>query len=947
MEQIKEKKWWFVGAIGLMLVILLTGLLFNFSSVGKNLIEGIGKNAAKSVKLTYDYIGGNKGNNQLKLKKGEVLKLKKGEIGSTSKEKTYLVYINAGQKCTQNPDSCAYCIDITKPLFNTYTNGPTGTSANRDLVALPNSNAWKSLGSNAQNLVTLILLYGYPNKDGKISAEKYIATQVLIWEVQQGYRTDFNSTSSSSPFYKKWVNRSETSPINFPTVKKTYESIIKEASNHSKLPSLSGNVNLKYNASTKKYEAKLTDSSGLLSNGYTVSCSSNITCKIVGNDLIIESDKPVKSDKVTITKKVPKIRKGAVVIGLDKENTQKAIVGVPPVNPVKKDIVIGSSTGGLKIIKTSEDGKVSGIEFKITGPGFSGTKKTNADGVIEISPIAPGKYVIEEVNPGSQYDKPKSVTVTVNDDSIVKEVGFNNVLKSNSSLKILKVDENGTAISGASMVLYKKSQLSLGSSDSILGKIFGLATSIIKNVVPIDAWITNGEPHIVDSSKVTPGKYTICEVTPPPGYEPDDETLLPCQTIEVKTKDEQVPVEFKNQPTKTRILKVDENGKPMAGIKMQILDVAKKKVLREFTTTDSEDGVIIIKLYKGVSYYLREVDVPEGYQKHDDQLFVAGGAGDNLIKTTVKMVNKPTEVEISKTDITDGKLIEGAKLYIVDSNGSPVHEWTTKAGKVETIKKLPAGKYKLCEEAAPEGYMVADCVDFEVKANEKITKVKMENKPINIKVIKIDAETKKPLAGAELQLVDPEDNNKVLETWTTDGNPHQIKAKVTLGKIYTIVESKAPEGYVATSVQFNAGDTETVEFTNNKTGIEVIKLDSETGNIVKGAHLQLYDDKGKLIEEWDTTDEVKTITGLNLGTEYTIKETKIPNGYKAQKAITKFKLVDSNQEIVIYNNPIVPTNPVVPVKNTAASTSIIIIVAGAVLMIGGVGALIFLKKKEG
>ena len=58
-------------------------------------------------------------------------------------------------------------------------------------------------------------------------------------------------------------------------------------------------------------------------------------------------------------------------------------------------------------------------------------------------------------------------------------------------------------------------------------------------------------------------------------------------------------------------------------------------------------------------------------------------------------------------------------------------------------------------------------------------------------------------------------------------------------------------------------------------------------------------------------------------------------------------MVDSNQEVVIYNNPIVPTNPVVPVKNTAASTSIIIIVAGAVLMIGGVGALIFLKKKEG
>lgn len=942
MEQIKEKKWWFVGAIGLMLVILLTGLLFNFSSVGKNLIEGVGKNAStNTVKLGYAYIGGNAGNNQLKLKKGEVLKLKKGEIGSTSKEKTYLVYINAGEKCTKNPMACAYCIDITKPLFNTYTNGPTGTSAYRDLVALPNSNAWKSLGSNAQNLVTLILLYGYPNKDGKISAEKYIATQVLIWEVQQGYRTDFNSTSSSSPFYKKWVNRSETSPINFPTVKKTYESIIKEASNHSKLPSLSGNVNLKYNASTKKYEAKLTDSSGLLSNGYTVSCSSNITCKIVGNDLIIESDKPVKSDKVTITKKVPKIRKGAVVIGLDKENTQKAIVGVPPVNPVKKDIVIGSSTGGLKIIKTSEDRKVSDIEFKISGPGFNGTKKTDSKGVIEISPLAPGVYTIEEVNPGSQYEKPKTMTITVTDNNTVQEVGFNNIIKNNSTLKILKVDENGTAIANATMQLFKKSQLTLGSSDSILGKIFSLAASAIKNVIPIDTWVTTGEPHIVDASKITPGKYTVCEITPPPGYEPDDDTILPCQTVEVKSKDEQVTVTFKNQPTKTRFLKVDENNKPMAGIKMQILDLTKKKVIYEFTTTDSEEGVIVPKLYKGVSYYLREVDVPEGYQKHDDQLFVAGGAGDNLIKTTVKMVNKPTEVEISKTDITDGKLIEGAKLYIVDSNGSPVHEWTTKAGKVETIKKLPAGKYKLCEEAAPEGYMVADCVDFEVKADAKINKVKMENKPINIKVIKIDAETKKPLSGAELQLIDPEDNNKVLETWTTDGNPHQIKAKLTIGKMYTIAETKAPDGYVAAEIQFNAGDTETVEFVNNKTGIEVIKLDSVTGNIVKGAHLQLFDDKGKLIEEWDTTDEVKTIYGLKLGTEYTIKETKLPSGYKAQKDTTKFKLVDSTQEVVIYNNP------VVPVKNTAASTSIIIIVAGAVLMIGGVGALIFLKKKEG
>ena len=926
-----------------MLVILLTGLLFNFSSVGKNLIEGIGKNAStNTVKLGYAYIGGNAGNNELKVKK--VIPLKKGSIGSNGKEKTYLVYINAGEKCTKNPMACAYCIDITKPLFNTYTNGPSGTSATRNLVTPTSDNEWKNLGKEAQNLISLILLYGYPNKDGKISAEKYIATQVLIWEVQQGYRTSFNSTSSTSPFYQLWVDRPDTKPIKFTEVKRLYGEIVKDAASHSALPSISGSVNLKYNASTKRYEAKLTDHNGLLSSGkYTVTtCPKDVTCTISGNDLLITSKDAVKSGKVTITKNVPTIiRKGMLVIDPNSKDTQKAIVGVPDVKPMTKDLNIGSSTGGLKIIKTSEDGNVSDIEFKISGPGFNGTKKTDSKGVIEISPLAPGVYTIEEVNPGSQYEKPKTMTVTVTDNNTVQEVGFNNIIKNNSTLKILKVDENGTAIANATMQLFKKSQLTLGSSDSILGKIFSLAASAIKNVIPIDTWVTTGEPHIVDASKITPGKYTVCEITPPPGYEPDDDTILPCQTVEVKSKDEQVTVTFKNQPTKTRFLKVDENNKPMAGIKMQILDLTKKKVIYEFTTTDSEEGVIVPKLYKGVSYYLREVDVPEGYQKHADQVFVAGGAGDNLIKTTVKMVNNPTVVEISKTDITDGELIEGAKLYILDSNGATVHEWTTKAGKVETIKKLPAGKYKLCEETAPEGYMVADCVDFEVKADAKINKVKMENKPINIKVIKIDAETKKPLSGAELQLIDPEDNNKVLETWTTDGNPHQIKAKLTIGKMYTIAETKAPDGYVATEIQFNAGDTETVEFVNNKTGIEVIKLDSVTGNIVKGAHLQLFDDKGKLIEEWDTTDEVKTIYGLKLGTEYTIKETKLPSGYKAQKDTTKFKLVDSTQEVVIYNNP------VVPVKNTAASTSVIIIVAGAVLMIGGVGALIFLKKKEG
>ena len=120
MEQIKEKKWWFVGAIGLMLVILLTGLLFNFSSVGKNLIEGIGKNAAtKTVEVSYDYFkGGSKPDAyQIALQPKNDVSIKNGTL---KKGKNYLVFINAGGKCRSDRKYCAFCLDQSVTLFLEY-----------------------------------------------------------------------------------------------------------------------------------------------------------------------------------------------------------------------------------------------------------------------------------------------------------------------------------------------------------------------------------------------------------------------------------------------------------------------------------------------------------------------------------------------------------------------------------------------------------------------------------------------------------------------------------------------------------------------------------------------------------------------------------------------------------------------------------------------------------
>lgn len=119
------------------------------------------------------------------------------------------------------------------------------------------------------------------------------------------------------------------------------------------------------------------------------------------------------------------------------------------------------------------------------------------------------------------------------------------------------------------------------------------------------------------------------------------------------------------------------------------------------------------------------------------------------------MTDLPTEVEISKTDITGSNELAGAKLYVVSPNGETIEEWTS-TGKTKKISGLPVGKgYKLCEETAPDGYLTAECVEFEVKENGT-SKVEMKDELMKITIVKVDSITGEKLSGAELQLIDPE-----------------------------------------------------------------------------------------------------------------------------------------------------------------------------------------------
>lgn len=91
----------------------------------------------------------------------------------------------------------------------------------------------------------------------------------------------------------------------------------------------------------------------------------------------------------------------------------------------------------------------------------------------------------------------------------------------------------------------------------------------------------------------------------------------------------------------------------------------------------------------------------------------------------IEMKDDVTKVEISKTDIS-GKELPGAKLTILDNDGKVVESWTS-TDKPYYIEKLPVGNYTLREESAPEGYLVAEDVKFEVKDTGEIQKVVMKD----------------------------------------------------------------------------------------------------------------------------------------------------------------------------------------------------------------------------
>lgn len=312
-------------------------------------------------------------------------------------------------------------------------------------------------GRTMKTLLGRIMQYGYQGNlsldwrsQNKADADKLahmMATQVLVWETVVGERdADFNHVDPGSADAVKSVYR--TSHPLYSRFSAYYDSIEASVKKHTVVPSFmdrseeaAQTVELSWDGG--RYTATLTDTNGVLGEYAFSSAQSDMTFAVDGNDLTISAE-TASADGVTITAVRNNTRQGVLVWSdghYGPDGTMQDVVTFRDTvsDPMYAYLHLKVGYGSVKIIKTSEDGEVSGISFTVSGNGTEQTVTTNADGEMQLDDLLPGAYTVTEQS-SDRYEPQEVRQVTVISGQVAT-VTFHNTLK-RGSLEVIKTSED-------------------------------------------------------------------------------------------------------------------------------------------------------------------------------------------------------------------------------------------------------------------------------------------------------------------------------------------------------------------------------------------------------------------------------------------------------------------------------------------------------------------------
>ena len=760
---------------------------------------------------------------------------------------------------------------------------------------------WNSTidGPTIKLLIGRILQYGYT---GQISLNwrsqraedadrlsHLVATQLLVWETIVGERdAEFNHVTVPAEYDSVKEIVSDTHPLR-EQIFAYYNSMVANVQAHTDVPSFCGQT-LEMQWDGSQYIATLTDTNGVLSQFSFSASKPGIQFSVSGNDLIVTAAE-APGEPVTITaSKNNSMRRGVVTWSDDIYGPDGGIQDVvcytqSVSDPVEDTFTVTVSFGSVKIVKTSEDGIVEGITFRIIGEGIDQTVTTGANGEIQIDNLVPGEYVVAE----QTYDKynlqePQHITV-VNGQTAT--VTFSNTLR-RGHLSVTKTAEDGL-------------------NEGITFHLYG--TSLSGHTV--DEYAVTGSDGIAYFENVLIGSgYTLEEVDTAAKYViPDSQTAaIEWNTVTEKgftniLKKWNVTVTKADASTGTA-----QGDGSLAGAQY---GVYKGDELIDTYTTDANGQFTTGYYVCGDNWTIREIAPSEGY----------------LLDTTIYPVGaeaKKYTVELNSTNLTVLETVKKGSIAIIkhSDNGDTQIE-TPEAGAEFCVYLKSAGSYDAAAESERD-YLICDengfaqtrelpyglytvhqvsgwdgrelMADFDVfiSDNGEVYRYLINNAAFEsfLKVIKVDAETGKtiPYAGAAFQIYNP-DGTLVKQTFTypevteidtfyTNEDGYLVTPEsLEYGTGYALVEVKAPYGYVINSepVYFDVTQDDSTE-DGGITVIEVTKANTaqkgtirihKTGEIFATVHcdadfyVPVYQEQGLpgAVFEITAAEDIYTLDG--------------------------------------------------------------------------------------
>ncbi len=381
----------------------------------------------------------------------------------------------------------------------------------------------------------------------------------------------------------------------------------------------------------------------------------------------------------------------------------------------------------------------------------------------------------------------------------------------------------------------------------------------------------------------------------PPSNQQDMQKAVPSLLVEVQ-KQFNASTTVAIPTGSITIEKVNSKTKePLAGARIELVRDINNQVVETFTSTGS--AKTITGLLPG-KYTIREIDAPDGFVASSNSPSVT--LNTTSLNQTVRLENTPLEFKIRKIDATTKQPIAGAEIVILDENNEEVFRFTSTNGYTD-IPALSVGKYKAVEEKAPSGYYLNTTpVSFEIKDTDTSKSIDIPNEKNEIEILKIDADSKNPLSGAKLRVVNTT-TNETVEEWTTTNSAHVIKG-LPSGN-YRVEEISAPSGYTlnTSSMPFTVSNTQTekitITFPNTQSQILISKVNEE-GELIAGATLAIYNSSNQKVQEFTSKTTPTIIDKLPVG-KYTLRELKAPNGYVLNTEPVAFEVTNNTRNLQV------------------------------------------------